>query len=1387
MNTTATTGGMIKNATATAGNVVGADFIATGDIDLDAAMFSESSFDGADIMLTATNNIENTSVKASDSATVIASQISGSTIQGNVNVQVTGTGGPIVNSDIAAGNNVSVRTDAEIINSTIASGNNVALVVSDLDNVTFTAGGEISALGVIGNVVGTDFIATGDIDLDAAMFSESSFDGNAITLIAINNIENTSVKASDTANVAALQISGSTIQGNIDVKVIATGLIVNSDIAAGTDAFVTTAAEMINSTIAAGNDATLVASGLANVDVTAGGRINATNVTGNVVNGSLIATDDLTLNAVDMVSGTSMDSGAVITINANDELENIIAKAKNNIDLTAAKGITGITATSETGAIAINSAIAESSLLAAGNITFTGDSILNTSATAGGMIKNATVALSPIGGSTITGAIGNVVGVDFIATGDIDLDAAMFSESSFDAAAITLIAANNIENTSMKSTGLITLDGNATADLTNLTVTAGSLDIADANDISALTAVVDGTTNVVAANLIASNITSGDDTALTISDGIQGTYVAAEGNKITTKASTINGGTFTADEVLFDEAVTDANINIGADNQVAVAGAESIEVLNGGRVNMSNTNDENVVANIVANDQIDFVQTGKGNVLANIDGPDIVNLTVDGVIEAEVFATTLNVKAADAELTTYIDILNADIENAITVTEVDDDLAVGVITANDSVDLTANNGNILDNDADGDTVIDITAASITMNAALAIGTDVNKIETSGQALASVATNGDIYQSNSSNQDVTVSSLNATAGSIDFTENGTGDLTFADNSSVVPVVYANDNVIIATDGGVITNDGVIAFYGDATIDAGGDVTANGRFVAEYGNATITAGGDVTTSADVKAKNYVTITADGDVTTSCLVEAAIDVAINAGGDVTTSGSIEAYNSVTIVADGDVTTNSSVYGGNNITIDAGGYVDVTRNGSVEAVSSVTINAGSFVMTNAEVKALNSITIVAGDDVTANAEVKALFGVIRIDAGGYVDVTTNGSVQARNNVTIDADSILVAGGVISENATVALRADNEIEFAGLVQGDDVSMTSENAYISNDDGSGVIAANIVDLSAKDDIAIIGYNEDGSSNGNGIFDNGSGSVTVTANTTGADADVQLGLNAAEAIVTVETAGANADIVIAGNNIVIPTGCLISDEGNIQVKNDGDLTIESGRGINADGEVYIATTGDIIGGEGTNVTSGGATTIMSGGSMGSSTPLTIEAGGLLSIGSLDESSEQSPFFAYIAGHSADNKVHYNGHTPSGPIIWNGSMSGGREDDMILVGRGEGDVWAATQETLIRNGLMNQWYNTYQYFPLEVATRDRGTGSVGIELIDPASNSNIDGLPEGVGPAMIDTTSENESMMWDVLVLPWASSDSLILGDPQASDDSVLLADPQACND
>jgi len=1007
------------------GLTIGTDVNATGSI----VIAADGLIDGLGNVNSATGNVTLTSVSDGITLNTTPSQVSGNVLSviANMAVDIESNVTSLIANVTSFGESLTIN---EATSLTIDGGN----VVTNDGDINITVGGALVRSGNIdagtaditltaaNGITGFGQIIGNDLVVAAADASTLNTSVNTINAVLSGSAASLVVVESDSLTVVALE----TNDGNIDVTV-GGNLDGSGAIDAGT----------ANITLNA-------ASG--DIDLT--GTITANVLTINAQDGANLTTDVTAINAT-VASGS-------LTLDEIDDLRIIGLAIGGNINLTVGGDIDG------PGTLSANGGNANVTLNAVGGITLSGANQIV------GNVLNITAGNSSSLGTKVNTLVANITGsgesLTVVENDGLTIGAAnvITTNGNVSITSGSLVLAGGIDagtaNVALSVTGTVSGSGTIVADQLDLTstgnvavttlinslnaaVTAGSLAVNDADDLTIV--------NATASGDISLNAPSGT---------LNGTGpVNSTSGNVSLTATTID---LTAVNQVRGN-VLSVNVTGSADINSAVSTVVASNI--GTNLNLVEADGLAVgAAGIVGTDAaLNIVSGGSLTLTGGIDvrSTGSVDLRVSGGISGsgQIKADVLNVTATQSSaLNTSVNNLSANVTTvgqSLTITEAD-----GLTITGDNV--RTNNGPISITLAAGDLDIEgvLSAgggsfATITLNVAGAIDTN---------GLGSI--NGTTLQLRAGN----TSDITTNVGVIAATITGSGQgLTITET----------DDLTVSSAGGIVANGGdVVVNVGSSAV---GSLLLSGPVNAGAGNVTLIAnraisgaglvtGNILTVQVERSASINSNVTAvQGEITGTTQTLTVTDASgLNIGPDSLYANGTNSK--VVLTANGSIGGDGSIFatsGLSNVTLNATGGIAMT--GDIDAGSQ-----GTVVLLSGGTTVMNATRQITADTLVLNSAGSANVGT---------DVANLSAVVGTANATLtvseyDGLRILPSGAVTNRGAikiTAGTGATGDLVIAGPVNAvlNTVTLSSISGGISTT-GSGLITGGNLFITSLENVAL---------------------------------------------------------------------------------------------------------------------------------------------------------------------------------------------------------------------------------------------------------------------------------------------------------------------------
>ena len=822
--------------------------------------------------------------------------------------------------------------------------------------------------------------------------------------------------------------------------------------------------------------------------------------------------------------------------------------------------------------------------------------------------------------------------IDFTAGADADLSSVLSSTNGGISAAAGNSIRLNSDITTSAGTETVTLaaGGQIVDDANNATdISTGTLSILDANGIGTLAAPVNTDITTLSITDAAGNAAVTGDTHirqirditlapvetvngnfnLTTEDGDAGTTasISVESLDVGTAAvnlnadgsiATIIGGT--TGLIRGSDLTLTTQVENALDGSITVAtevtGSTIIATTGDAADNNFGQNDDITIANSSAIDTT-LVANAYG------EGADVTVTQTNGGLTVQSISTengAISVTGVDADLT--IDEVTAGGTNDVTLaTQNSGNIGLGAVTAGDDSVIINTVGDVFDHGAG----VNVTAATLNIQAARNVGTSVDDITTAIDTLTAAGVTGAL---NVTDEDaLAIGALSvaddiniAAAGVLTVNGNGAiGNSVTSSGGSISLAATALGADVSILDGVSAMGNISIATLNDLTIDNFGQVTSTA------GDIDLTAGANMVLTADGLVNVRTTI---GTITFTSGNDVTVEPGVNTGFSTTSAASVIRGNvggNLDLASDSiaagaglvrlDVNGNifgDTIYGTNEI---AGGeliidHVDEVSGVKLSGVSHVTILDADIV--EIQVASTNLDYINAVDDISIDVRGNEL-GIgqfysnaeVIIVGAGQVNV---GSLGGAQNTTIQAQSLQITNvGQIDLEANVDEAIFTTVTesplgpggtpIPGVIFRNEGNLTLTLTDISSD--NGVLVENVGTLEIREGTGTLGLPD--------VTLRATDSITVATDLTfdtgeALDFSSVSGGIAVNDGLTVTTTGTGTQTLNAGDDITLE-GDLVSDTGTIgvtagsgislggNVTSNQTVQLSAGTGINDDGD------------------------------------------------------------------------------------------------------------------------------------------------------------------------------------------------------------------------
>jgi len=1092
----------------------------------------------------------------------------------NGSIVLTSTTGSIILDDGTAvagsvGVAVSANGSGNILIQTLATDGAItasADVMSNTGSISVLGGGSVNFMSLAdiltqgsGSVGSIDVVSGSGSVIQAADSLFASMNGTIRVL------------AETTIQVGDINTSATVTPGTGIVSLIATtGSIIDAD------AVTTTNDTQLNITAFALRMSASVGVGesINHLETTVG-TVSARATSGGIY---LLESDSVTVGDVAVMVNRVKSDGTVIGSTVTDALQS---------DLVTTSGNGNIVLTSTTGTIVLDdgTALADNTAISANG---TGNVLLQTLGTTGDITANADIVTTAVGGTlgSGTGSVSILSGHSVTLTtnadirtegacsvGTIDVVAAnsgsviMSSNSVFASmnGALRVLAAADIQ-VGVIRTAATAVAGNG---VVSLTATTGNM--VDAQNLGN-TSNSDAIVNIIASALrlnagtgIGQSINHLETMVGTVSSrATSGGIYLLESDNVTVGDVTVMVNRVKSDGTVTDVKQSDLMTRSGNGSIVLTSTTGSI-ILDDGTASADNTaistngSGNILVQTLAATGDItanaDIVTTATGGTLGNgtgnvsiLSGHSVTfNSLADIRTQGDGSMGTIDVVAANGgSVIMSANSVFASTNGTIRVLAATD-IQLGVIgtvatagAGTGMVSLTAISGSILDaqnlgNLDNSDSIVNVTAAGLLMNAGIGIGQGINHLETTVDTVTGRATSGGVYLLESDGLavgDVTVI-VNRVKG--DGTVSGS---TVTDAQSDLVTTSGNGSIVLtSTTGSIILSDGTASADNMAI-----SVNGSGNILVQ----TLSTTGDITANADIVTTASAGVLGSGLGNISLLSGYSVTFATNA--DILTEGgsSVGTIDVVAANSGSVIMSANSVFGSTNgaIRVLAASSIEV---GVIRTAATAVANDGSGMV---------SLTATSGSIVDA----QNLGNLSNSDA--TVNVTASGlRLNAGTGIGQSINHLETMVAVVSARATSG--GISLLESDGVTVGDVTVMV--NRVLS--DGT-VTASTVTDIKQSDLVTTSG-------NGSIVLTSTTGSIILGDGTASAD-NTAISTNGAGNVL-VQTLSATGDITANADIVTTASaGVLGSGLGNISLLSGHSITFTTNADILTEGASSVGT-------------------------------------------------------------------------------------------------------------------------------------------------------------------------------------------------------------------
>lgn len=348
------------------------------------------------------------------------------------------------------------------------------------------------------------------------------------------------------------------------------------------------------------------------------------------------------------------------------------------------------------------------------------------------------------------------------------------------------------------------------------------------------------------------------------------------------------------------------------------------------------------------------------------------------------------------------------------------------------------------------------------------------------------------------------------------------------------------------------------------DAGKNIDNRSTVTATTGPITMLAADDFTNSG--------TLQAEGDVT----LRSGIDANFVEGDDFVNTGSISGAN-ISITSADDVTNNNggSITGSGTVTVVSADQMKNGEKSSIDGDGKVDLTSGGKFVSEGTIASTNSdVDVKSGDSIRIDNSLTAHNGAVLLDADNRVEIDTNGTVNAKNDIQLlsgdlnifqEGDDVLIEGNVTSTNGQVKMRAGDDIQNKATVTA--VSIDAE-ATDNVDNAAGASLSTTGDIRLATGTKTT-FEESRDIDNAGNITSSAGNITLDAgdDTTNKSTGVIRGVD-----VTIKTA----------DNFTNHAGGDIAATGTLAIEACGDIRNDGQLGSTATDTTTLTAEGNIFG-------------------------------------------------------------------------------------------------------------------------------------------------------------------------------------------------------------
>ena len=394
-----------------------------------------------------------------------------------------------------------------------------------------------------------------------------------------------------------------------------------------------------------------------------------------------------------------------------------------------------------------------------------------------------------------------------------------------------------------------------------------------------------------------------------------------------------------------------------------------------------------------------------------------------------------------------------------------------------------------------------------------------------------------------------------------------DATIASGTfNVSGVAIVQQNGTLSTQGDIAGN-GSIAFGQSGALTSGHDVNLTGKLLA---NALQVNAANSATFADVQAGDAFAVVANG---------------AAGNGNVTFNGNAASVGDASVQAAGDVIVNGTLAGGAQTNVAAQGNVTVAATGTLQSVGDLSMSAsmGSVNSTGA-ISTHGTLVAKAAQNLALTGTTEAT-GDATLTAG--TDATLGGTFASQGNGTITAGHDVTLAGSSGFTNDVSAKAGNNVSVSGALQGNNVTLTANNAIALNDvQSNAALTVNTTGAAGSGNIAVDGTVASlstGTVNAAGaVAVNGTLKTASTLNVTASTDTTVAGMLTSNGNMTLanSTGSLTSTGTIQSGASLAANAARSIDLGTGATSSLGDLSLTAGQNITMNGTVVSQDNGTI---------------------------------------------------------------------------------------------------------------------------------------------------------------------------------------------------------------